>query len=57
MGVFVISNDRTSYIPNDTNEKCFVSNEEAYPLCKGNGENKCHNCCIYEDYEAYHSPY
>jgi len=36
---------------------CFISNEEPYPLCKGRGEKKCHNCCIYEDYEKYHSPY
>lgn len=36
---------------------CFVSNEEPYPLCKGIGKEKCHNCCIYEDYEKYHSPY
>lgn len=36
---------------------CFISNENPYPLCKGRGEDKCHNCCIYEDYEEYHSPY
>lgn len=39
--------------------KCmdYVSNQEAYPLCKGIGEEKCHNCCLYENYEEYHSPY
>lgn len=38
-------------------EDCFISNEEPYPLCKGNGTEKCHDCCLYEDYEQYHSPY
>lgn len=38
-------------------EDCFVSNGELYPLCKGNGDEKCHDCCQYEDYEQYHSPY
>lgn len=57
MRTSVISNDRTNYIPNGANEKCFVSNGEPYPLCKGNGEDKCHDCCVYEDYEDYHSPY
>ena len=41
----------------NTNEECFISNEDPYPLCKGNGEEKCHDCCLYEDYEKYHSPY
>lgn len=42
---------------NRANEKCFVSNGEPYSLCKGNGEDKCHDCCVYENYEEYHSPY
>lgn len=37
--------------------ECFISNEEPYPLCKGNGKEKCHDCCYYENYEEYHSPY
>lgn len=41
----------------ETKENCFVSNGESYPLCKGNGKNKCHDCCLYEDYEMYHTPY
>lgn len=36
---------------------CFIQNKEAYPLCKGNNCKKCHDCCLYEDYEKYHSPY
>lgn len=46
MGEFVMSNEAT--------EKCFISNGEPYPLCKGNGEN-CHDCCLYENYEEHHS--
>lgn len=57
MDELIISSNGTNYIPNDTNEKCFVSNGEPYQLCKGNGENKCHDCCVYENYEEYHSPY
>lgn len=57
MDELIISSNGTNYIPNDTNEKCFVSNGEPYPLCKGNGENKCHDCCVYENYEEYHFPY
>ena len=67
MGKFVISSDGTNYIPNDTDEKgsasmgihppCYVSNEEVYPLCKGNGEKRCHDCCLFEDYDVYNSPF
>ena len=34
MDELIISSNGTNYIPNDTNEKCFVSNGETYPLCK-----------------------
>ena len=37
-------------------QKCFISNGELYPLCTGK-EEKCHDCCLYEDFEEYHSPY
>lgn len=37
--------------------ECFISNGEVYPLCKGKGEEKCHDCCQYEDYELYHNPH
>lgn len=37
-------------------QKCFISNGDLYPLCKGK-EEKCHDCCLYEDFEEYHSPY
>ena len=37
--------------------ECYNSNEEPYPLCKGNGSDRCKDCCIYENYEVYHSPY
>lgn len=36
--------------------RCFISNGEVYPLCKGK-DNKCHNCCLYENYEDFHDPY
>lgn len=36
---------------------CFAPNNDAYPLCRGNGQEKCRNCSIYEDYEDYNSPY
>lgn len=36
---------------------CYTPNEEPYPLCRGNGESKCKNCCWYEDYIEYNSPY
>ena len=36
---------------------CYVSNEEVYPQCKGNGEKRCHDCCLFEDYDVYHSPF
>lgn len=41
------------------NNECidYISNEEAYSLCKGIGEEKCCNCCLYENYEEHHSPY
>lgn len=38
-------------------ENCFISNGEAYPLCKGTKAKKCHDCCLYEDYESYHAPF
>lgn len=41
------------YIKNE----CFNPNNDPYPLCKGNGKERCHDCCLYEDYERYHSPY
>lgn len=44
-------------IKQEFGKDCFVSNGEPYPLCKGNGNEKCQDCCQYEDYELYHSPY
>lgn len=41
---------------NRADEECFISNGETYPLCKGKGE-QCHECCLYENYEEYNSPY
>lgn len=38
-------------------ENCFLPNDKAYPLCKGNGKSKCQDCNLYENYEEYHSPY
>lgn len=38
-------------------EKTINDNKEPYQLCKGNGTEKRHDCCLYEDYEQYHSPY
>lgn len=35
----------------------YESNNEPYPLCIGNNCDKCHDCCLYEYYEEYHSPY
>lgn len=39
------------------NPACYISNEEPYPLCKGNGEIKCRDCCWFEDYTEYNSPH
>lgn len=39
------------------NEECFVSNGAPYPLCKGGKGDKCHECCLYENYEEYNSPF
>ena len=36
---------------------CYISNNEPYPLCKGNGEIKCRDCCWFEDYTDYNSPH
>lgn len=36
---------------------CYISNNDPYPLCKGDGEIKCRNCCWFEDYTEYHSPH
>ena len=36
--------------------ECYRSNKEPYPLCVGNGSQKCKSCNIYEDYEMYHDP-
>lgn len=38
-------------------DECFSSNGDVYPLCVGNGSKECSDCCVYEDYELYHSPY
>lgn len=45
------------FISSNTEEDCFISNEDPYPLCSGCGQEKCHDCCLYEDYEEYNSPY
>lgn len=37
--------------------ECYISNNEPYPLCKGNKENKCHHCCLFEDYTDYNQPH
>lgn len=50
---YFLKEDYDKYVMPD----CFVSNNDPYPLCKGCGEEKCKNCCIYEDYENYNSPY
>ena len=34
-----------------------ATQEEVYPLCKGNGEKECHDCCLFEDYDVYNSPF
>lgn len=39
------------------NPACYISNEEPYPLCKGNRENKCRDCCVFEDYTDYNQPH
>lgn len=36
---------------------CYTPNEDPYTLCRGKGESKCRDCCLYEDYEEYNSPY
>lgn len=36
---------------------CYISNNEPYPLCKGKGEIKCRDCCLFEDYTEYNSPH
>ena len=36
---------------------CYISNNEPYSLCKGNGEIKCRDCCWFEDYTDYNSPH
>lgn len=33
---------------------CYTPNNDTYPLCKGNGEQKCKHCCLYEDMEETH---
>lgn len=38
-------------------KKKYISNNEPYPLCKGNGEIKCRDCCLFEDYTDYNSPH
>ena len=44
--------------PDDEKEPdCYISNNEPYPLCKGNGEIKCRDCCWFEDYTDYNSPH
>ena len=48
----------TTTIDDDEKEPdCYISNEEPYPLCKGNGEIKCRDCCLFEDYTDYNSPH
>ena len=42
---------------NNAYGECYITNGEAYPVCKGSGEEKCHDCCLFENYEEYHSPY
>lgn len=36
---------------------CYKPNNDTYHLCVGNGSEECHDCCLYEDYEVYHSPF
>ena len=43
---------------------CYTPNDGQYPLCRGddNGPDdgpseSCHDCCLFEDYEAYHNQY
>lgn len=28
---------------------CWNPNNDPYPLCKGNAEHECRECCLYED--------
>lgn len=39
------------------NPSCYKQNNNPYPLCIGNKNDECKNCCLYEDYEKYHDPY
>ena len=45
------------YNKNEKEPECYISNNEPYPLCKGNGEIKCRECCWFEDYTDYNSPH
>ena len=55
--VWVIEFERCEHdMSNRADKECFISNGETYPLCKGKGE-QCHECCLYENYEEYNSPY
>ena len=55
--VWVIEFERCEHdMSNRADKECFISNGEPYPLCKGKGE-QCHECCLYENYEEYNSPY
>ncbi len=47
----------TTTIDDEKEPDCYISNNEPYPLCKGNGEIKCQDCCLFEDYTDYNSPH
>lgn len=54
----MLDNNTESTTLNNTTRDCFTPNDYAYPLCKGNkNDEKCHDCCLYEDYEDFHPPY
>lgn len=55
--VWVIEFERCEHdMSNRADKECFISNGETHPLCKGKGE-QCHECCLYENYDEYNSPY
>lgn len=35
----------------DEKPKCFISNPFVYPVCKGNGNEMCKKCSLYENLE------
>jgi hypothetical protein len=42
--------DDWSIQPMHKNADCFIPNNSAHPLCKGNGSEECQYCCLYEHF-------